>query len=1671
MNSKALAIVAMFLGGFINQVCHATGANNPCEPTGSGGTCQTWDYNLCAWVGCGEGEECCADSNGFMACMEEDECCPECQTACPLGRGEASGAGGAGAKGAGKQSLTYAPDASSGLALFQIPLGTDTRGRLAGKIHLQVNGPGVTNSVKPKGLLVLHSSKSPVVTETSAQGLSRIYVPQADIYIVTNNATSYEIRFFEPGQTSTAFVVWRVRDPDSGTNNYRRMIISEIHSSQTNNEFKFEWVDTDELIITSGLGLREERIAWSSATVNGEPGRVDVHEISTPGGAVVERIEREYQYYRFGAKLVRETLDGLSDDVSVKQYAYYDDQDEHGRYGKLSWKDESGTWTTFDYDAEGRLTEEVTGWNNAVYEPPLNPTNVISIRYDYTTLDVQEIPKLGDKQWRTQERIVSGIPGQKLFRAFYEDYSTGDKVEVEEESINGGAYGAVSNRRKITRKHGPLAGEHVKNRVKLVVHPDGKEDEYEYAQGSFVVNTNGMGAFTELVGGAYLRITETPDALNVVSGISTRSITIIDDMGGEVQVERHIWNGSAFEVLDWTCYQRDAFGRETRIWYANGLFREVTWGCCGKESERFPDGRIEYYENDALKRVTRQTITGVSAGDWPAQVDRVTVNTYDAAGRLLKISTSGGSLSLVSSNAFDLAGRITTGWSPDQLITRWYYGENVESNIAPGGALTVTSRQRDGRVSSVTGSGVVPRFYQYGIYTNGHQWTRVHTGSSSSGVWSLDVTDTSGRTVRRERPGYGGTVLTNAYTYDAHGRLIREQVSGKPDRLYTYNEAGQMYRSGLDIDGNGQLDQASLDRITEQNARYIKEGSVWFKQVVDLLYAEDGGVGVVTTRITRSAASGDGCSCSSMRNEEVIPGGVTTTFDLVRDPPNKVQIKLINRSDSDAEGSEVIVNGLLFKQADTTGTETTYTYDDLGRMTGSIDRRTGTNKTIYATNGRVQWVEDAAGYRTTFGYDAQTGNRTSVTDAITNTIYSAYDAMGRVTNTWGATYPVAYEYDGYGRMTAMKTWRTEGGSPDITRWYYDEATGLLTNKQYADGYGVSYTYTSDGLLASRTWARGIITTYSYDSSGNLTNINYSDATPDVSFTYDRIGRQVGITDGTGARGYAYDVYLRLQQETNWLFSISRIYDSLGRPQKVGVGSEFDVSYGYDIVGRLSSVTSTVYGIYTHKTRHHYKFHNLVTMLVSLSNENNTVTLFGYESHRNNITSMTHSVTGSVIRRFDYNSDAAGRRTQRIDDLATTNQFNYNQRSELSRAIMGTNSFDYAYDAIGNRLVSTNNGVTTTYWANELNQYTNISTAVADPAYDSDGNMIFDGTWNYLWDGENRLVGLTPVTTNVGSVRLSFAYDFMSRRVQKDVETWGGSSWSNTLTVTYTYDGWNMVCEDRSDEVKNNYYVWGLDLSGTLQGAGGVGGLLARVRKGTIPEPIYYLADANGNITDVLDKNGAFSARCTYDGFGQVTAKSGALADANPFQFSSKYNDNEGGLLYYGYRYYTPQLGRWLNRDPIEERGGINLYAFVENKPQRYVDPLGNAKFINNCDEPIPFKPEDDKCGLDLTKKYECPPGETCDVDGIYPPGEQPFKVCSDCSISCDKDRTPKWLLDCSPLSPHGWPCQIAAGGPLPDDWFDDHPDWPKPDDPVTPFPPDYKPIPSPPAPGPLSAGK
>ncbi len=142
----------------------------------------------------------------------------------------------------------------------------------------------------------------------------------------------------------------------------------------------------------------------------------------------------------------------------------------------------------------------------------------------------------------------------------------------------------------------------------------------------------------------------------------------------------------------------------------------------------------------------------------------------------------------------------------------------------------------------------------------------------------------------------------------------------------------------------------------------------------------------------------------------------------------------------------------------------------------------------------------------------------------------------------------------------------------------------------------------------------------------------------------------------------------------------------------------------------------------------------------------------------------------------------------------------------------------------------------------------------------------------------------------------------------------------------------------------NSFVWGLDLSGTMQGAGGVDGLLWVNDASTIngqPSTHFVSYDGNGNVLSLHSaSDGSESARYEYGPFGEVIRATGPMAKANPFRFSTKYQDDESDLLYYGYRYYNASTGRWISRDPIGERGGPNECAFTGNNLICSVDYLG-----------------------------------------------------------------------------------------------------------------------------------
>ena len=241
----------------------------------------------------------------------------------------------------------------------------------------------------------------------------------------------------------------------------------------------------------------------------------------------------------------------------------------------------------------------------------------------------------------------------------------------------------------------------------------------------------------------------------------------------------------------------------------------------------------------------------------------------------------------------------------------------------------------------------------------------------------------------------------------------------------------------------------------------------------------------------------------------------------------------------------------------------------------------------------------------------------------------------------------------------------------------------------------------------------------------------------------------------------------------------------------------------------------------------------------------------------------------------------------------------------------------------------------------------------------------------------------PVWTSNGPPSYYWAASSNASYVPVCTKCWTGTNeptWVAASERWYVYDGMLVVQERDKNNVPRVSYTRGLDLSGSRQGAGGIGGLLARSEHGTsspyaISRTDCYHADGNGNITALVDTNSALSASYQYDPYGDVMSSSGDLKDANVYRFSSKMFHATSDLYYYGYRFYDPNLQRWLNRDPIGEvgfetvrrasgppigdrpslrpavaRGGPNLYAFCHNRPTTLWDAYGLSACTDMCDQ-------------------------------------------------------------------------------------------------------------------------
>ncbi len=675
-----------------------------------------------------------------------------------------------------------------------------------------------------------------------------------------------------------------------------------------------------------------------------------------------------------------------------------------------------------------------------------------------------------------------------------------------------------------------------------------------------------------------------------------------------------------------------------------------------------------------------------------------------------------------------------------------------------------------------------------------------------------------------------------------------------------------------------------------------------------------------------------------------------------------------------------------------TGAQITTKYlDSMGRVwkTTLPDSTSVTNE--YYSTGQLKKTYGSRTYPVEYTYDAQGRMKSMMTwkdfannsgAATTTWNYDLY--RGWLTNKTydgGAAGPV-YTYTAAGRLAARawargtNTTYSYNQAGDLSTRFYSDGTAGVTNAFDRLGQTVGVTnganvcemaYNDAGLLLTERYTGGLLSgvgvTNVYDPLLRRTNVSTLGSS--TSYSYDNASRLSQVLSGTNTASYAYLADSPL---------VSQIAFTNGTALRMTTTKQ------YDLLNRLTSITNQPSADLAIGYRYAY---NNANQRASVTNLESARWVYTYDSLGQVTSGKKYWSDGTPVagQQFEYAFDDIGNRKTTASggdeyglNLRSANYTNNSLNQITSHSVPGY--VDVLGSATNTATVTVNNQPTyrhSGYFRAELtgtnpsplwlgvtniavlNNGTNADIVASTTGfvfvaqspealgYDTDGNMTNDGRWSLAWDGENLLLKMEGLTNAPAESkrRLTFGYDYRGRRSTKTVESWTGATWVITLSNKFVYDGWNLIAElDATNNAVIRSYVWGLDLSGTMQGAGGVGGLLM-VTQPSATNPQHFAGyDGNGNLAMLVSANdGAASANYEYGPFGELVRASGPMAAANSFRFSTKYHDGESDVLYYGYRSYKPNLGRWLNRDPIGERGGIDLYVFTHN------DPLGGVDYI------------------------------------------------------------------------------------------------------------------------------
>ena len=603
-------------------------------------------------------------------------------------------------------------------------------------------------------------------------------------------------------------------------------------------------------------------------------------------------------------------------------------------------------------------------------------------------------------------------------------------------------------------------------------------------------------------------------------------------------------------------------------------------------------------------------------------------------------------------------------------------------------------------------------------------------------------------------------------------------------------------------------------------------------------------------------------------------------------------------------------SGQMTSATDPLGVVTEYLYD-AGHQLSQIKRDGSVTETVtHDAVGRIASRTDATGLTLNFEYnglnhvtkvtypDGKTVEYTyagccprvidQVTDRAGRSTHYEYDALDRLIRmTDPAGGNTGYLYDENGNLTALVD-----PMGNTTGFEYD-LNNRLTRKIYADGKAVSFDYDGAGRLTGGTSARNLTTTYSYDQNDNLVTVNYPSGTPDVTYTYDAYGRAIQRTDGVGTTLFAYDRDSRpLSVDGPWVNdTITYQYDKLGRRASLALQGGQSLAYKYDALNRLTEIQ-------TDTKSYKYVYSGVNPLVQTLTRPNGSKTVYQYDALKRLNLISHRNATNAVLQEYGYN---------------------YNEQDQRSGEIRTD----------GDPTFSLPSGLTL-YDHNELNQVIHSTTPENTFLYDDDGNMIQGYTpdgyaFQAVYDAENRLQTLQY--TGAGGTTFKFEYFYNGDSALAEVKRYE----NNVLTATTRNVGEGFVPLQERDGTNavQRQYTWGINMGG------GIGGLLHLVQGG---QDYSYLYDGRGNVSALLNSSQTPAAAYAYDGYGNILAKSGTLNQ--PFRFSTKAYDERTGLSYYGYRYYSAALERWMTRDPLGELGWVNLYQFVGGNSLSYIDPDG-----------------------------------------------------------------------------------------------------------------------------------